>query len=78
MKIEIDKDGYLWLERGGTMERQYCPFHGSGRLCGDWCPHFSVYHTDGSFGKMVEIVLCKDTGGISVPLSNFTDKRGQE
>lgn len=42
MKILIDQDGELWLERKGAMKVQECPYkHGTrGELCGDQCPLF--------------------------------------
>ncbi len=40
MKIRIDKDGALGIERAGEMLHQDCPFHKSARYCGDWCPLF--------------------------------------
>ena len=38
MRIEISENGYLWLERAGTMKRQDCHYRDA--RCGDWCPLF--------------------------------------
>ena len=45
MKIKIDADGILWIERAGVLKEQFCPFDpGDGDdkcvMCGDWCPLF--------------------------------------
>ena len=41
MKLKIDENGYLYIERAGKMREQVCPY-GCGRGCGDWCPHFKI------------------------------------
>jgi hypothetical protein len=41
MKILIDDDGGLHLERAGLMMLQFCPFY-SGERCGHWCPLFRI------------------------------------
>ena len=42
MKIQIDKNGCLFVERAGKMAKQYCPRSqgDSQSPCGDWCPLF--------------------------------------
>lgn len=41
MKIEIDEEGHLLLERGGEMKSQFCPYQPRSLVqCGDWCPLF--------------------------------------
>lgn len=46
MKIKIDEDGYLSIERGlknPKFKTQYCPYYAidnNGSQCGDWCPLF--------------------------------------
>ena len=41
MKIQIDQEGNLKIERAGRMKAQLCPFASTyGLKCGDWCPHF--------------------------------------
>ena len=42
MKFKIDKYGYIWIEKFGRLVEQICPYHGHGRGCGDWCPHFQI------------------------------------
>jgi hypothetical protein len=41
MKIQIDKDGLLCIERVGQMKAQQCPGMPQEIVyCGDWCPLF--------------------------------------
>lgn len=40
MKIHIDKNGILFLERKNKMKKQYCPY--TERYCSDNCPHFNI------------------------------------
>ncbi len=40
MKIKINKDGSLEIERAGRGRKQYCPFVLEAVDCGDWCPLF--------------------------------------
>lgn len=41
MKIEIDGNGHLWIERKGKMKQQKCPYFSEyEKSCGDWCPMF--------------------------------------
>jgi hypothetical protein len=39
VKIKIDKDGALWIERAGKWKDQSCPHRFYS--CGDHCPLFS-------------------------------------
>ena len=45
MKIEIDENGVLKLERAGKMKHVYCPYvqptQDTACGCGDWCALFS-------------------------------------
>jgi len=94
MKIKIDKDGYLWLERAGKMKAVKCPedhytekepyrsvsFH-KHWSCGDWCSLFRE-----------EIATVYEAGGLSRKaaqinlckndhtcfIEDFTDERGGE
>ena len=86
MKIKIDKEGYLFLERGGKMKEQQCPYHGCGRGCGDWCPLFDrdLKHDDiKDFDGILDMVgkkifpLCNGTILVCRP-EDFTDERGNE
>ena len=44
MTIKIDKNGYLFLDRNGSLKSQMCPFASqAGQNCGDWCPLFHAY-----------------------------------
>ena len=40
MKIGLDANGYLYVERNGSIQEKICPYHALGRGCGLWCPHF--------------------------------------
>lgn len=40
MEIKIDKQGNLWIKRGGEWKKQYCPSTYDQPECGDWCPLF--------------------------------------
>jgi hypothetical protein len=77
MKIEIDKNGNLWIERAGKMKTQYCPsvmFDGEFVGCGDWCPKFREPHY--CQGDM-RIELCG--GNIwCVNPADFLDERNNE
>ena len=77
MKIKIDNEGYLWIERKGKMKDQFCPYDSDMSHCGDWCPLFlepSFHKADDivDFDNM-EIALC----GIihNVPVADFEDER---
>ena len=74
MKIKIDKEGFLWIERKGRMKNQVCPYDSDRSHCGDWCPLF----VEPSFHKAddkanIEVALC----GIihNVPVADFEDER---
>jgi hypothetical protein len=68
MKIKIDKDGYLWIERAGKMKKQFCPYDSINEgYCGDWCPLF-----DDSDRKY--LCLCNN----SFPTTVAVDERGGE
>lgn len=72
MRIEIDKQGHLLLERGGRMKDQYCPHDADPASCGDWCPLFHEPHSsDGT--TMVD--LCR--GYHWCDDNEFTDRRGK-
>ena len=77
MRIEIDKDGNLLLERGGRMKGQFCPHDPAmTNSCGDWCPLFREPDIcaieDQQVGR-VEIGLCHCY--IQCEVKDFTDKR---
>ena len=82
MKIRIDKDGLLQLERAGKMASQSCP-HQQGTIkhaiaCGDWCPLFTEpqkYRDDAFDDKpmTVSLVLCKNIWEVAI--EDFTDER---
>ena len=74
MKIRIDKDGHLWLERAGEMRQQFCPHMPTdGGACGDWCPLFVEPFRD---LQSICVRLCRTDGSISCVPSDFTDERG--
>lgn len=90
MKIKIDKRGYLFLERGGAMKEQGCPFGPiydqrgvlRKRTCGDWCPLFGEPITTEcvpaiEVPPLTSIALC-EKGMVTCHPSDFTDERGKE
>ena len=40
MKIKIDNNGWLWIERAGKFKAQGCSHGNEWVPCGDWCPKF--------------------------------------
>ena len=59
IKIEINKNGQLLIERGLTMRLQKCPFNSNGHGCGDWCP---LFDDSGLLNKNFPILnLCHTT-----------------
>lgn len=40
MKIVIDANGWLNIERAGELVAQMCPHDDNESACGHWCPHF--------------------------------------
>lgn len=81
MKIQIDKDGKLLIERAGKMKSQVCPFSFYSAhiddwvYCGDWCPLFKEpWFPDNCY---VMINLCQSVSW-DCKISDFTDERTQE
>ncbi len=72
---KLDEGGYLVLDRFGFERLQYCPYHGSGRACGIWCPLFYLKLDDDIF------TLCLCDGiqkcfNIDKFVNEFADKGG--
>jgi len=76
MKIKIDKNGSLHLERAGKMRKVNCPFsliqyNKLYNSCGDWCALFDITQTTTTVSqggttkihtiKNAKIELCKKT-----------------
>ena len=72
MKIRIDRDGWLEIERAGFMKLQECPYdvetEDCGRArCGDWCPlfgeleerHEPIYGDGIGPVNAIELSICK-------------------
>lgn len=62
---KIDKDGFLWIERGEKYKQQYCPYHDlhPGLLrCGDFCPLFGEpqIRRDGRLRGWYALSICDD------------------
>jgi len=72
MKIKIDAQGLLHIERAGVMKGQHC-LHNSCTLCGDWCPAFREPQME-DFGWF-SISLCEEAGCLLVAEQDFTDER---
>ena len=60
MKIKIDKDGQLAIERAGKFKGQGCPHDNDGAKCGDWCPKFEepILGVDPEVNDFM--VICED------------------
>ena len=69
MKIKINRDGGLEIERAGVYNKQYCPFFACSEAegfqfsyCNDSCPHFGepsgVTHKDDVAPMIGELHLC--------------------
>lgn len=79
MKIKIDKNGFLHIERAGQMKGQDCPYasrtdYGTSS-CGDWCPHFKEPHLWAKHDN-IEIKTCK--ASLSCATADFTDERNTQ
>ena len=73
MRIKIDKDGYLEIERAGEMMAQECPFSDGNRDCGDHCPLFGEPDMEegGSFVGSINLCHNRYLGG------EIIDERGK-
>jgi hypothetical protein len=56
MKVKIDVQGYLQIDRVGEFKYQFCPFSDRNQSyseervpCGDWCPLFGQVELDGDY-----------------------------
>lgn len=84
MKILIDKNGWLHIERAGEMKRQYC-LNGCKddndyiRECGDWCPAFGEPGPGccDAKGKPLTVIisLCSEADRLICEFEHFTDER---
>ena len=77
-EIGIDKYGHISVKKFGRLIDQDCPYHGSGRPCGDWCPHFQVEYpeTDNGRHNHTMINLCNGTSYlIRWPMDRLIDDR---
>ena len=66
---KIDKNGYLFIERGGRMERQDCPYTRMSP-CSHSCPKFG--NPDMCSGRTVFLAIC---GGQVLVFKKFVDER---
>ena len=94
MKIKIDEDGLLSLERAGKMKQQRCPYKANYNIleisCGDWCPHFKeptfttekivIDNESNTIQiKRVRVNLSLCHGAfLCISEEDFTDERGKE
>jgi len=76
MKIRIDKQGRLLIERGGKLKMQYCRFDCYDDSCNDNCPQFGEPENlcNPSHPQMSELYICNGKGWIG----NIEDLRGSE
>ena len=70
MKIRIDNNGWLSVERAGKFKDQKCP-HDQDNLvhCGDWCPLFGEPHNWETGSQAINLCMNFIHGEI-------TDERG--
>ena len=75
MKIKINNNGSLMIERAGKFKVVYCPFDYNSE-CGDWCSLFSEpYHYANE--KRVCINLCNNNNK-TCKVEDFIDERREE
>lgn len=77
MKIKIDKNGLLSIERRGKFKSQYCPYsspdsHGELINCGDHCPQFS--EPDPRIEGETTLYICDNK---AIFFDEFIDERRQ-
>ena len=81
MKIKLDKDGALHIERAGIMNMQYCLHSPHVSRCGHWCPAFGEpvkHHDQFDDLHLIELRLCREAGCLSIAEQDFTDERGHD
>ncbi len=79
MKIKIDKNGALHIERAGVMNVQYCLHSPHVSRCGDWCPAFGEPKVVEDNGNTVAwLGLCEEAGFVSCSPEYFFDERGHD
>jgi hypothetical protein len=73
MKGKIDNRGSLYIERGGVIKRQFCPYAGipDNVDCGDWCPLFGEPE-ESIDNKLFYLDICRET---LLVFDSFTDER---
>ena len=75
MKIKINREGLLWIERKGVMKEQICPYCSSAMVrakCGDWCPLFEEPFLDKG-NKCMVLTICQNH--FITPPADFVDER---
>lgn len=77
MKIRIDKDGFLAIERGGKMKPQNCPYDNPPidsipAKCGHWCPLFG--EPEFTSENVMMLGICNDKYLIC-DVKDFEDER---
>jgi len=72
MRIQINENGRLLLERAGWLKTQYCPKQAEAISCGDWCPLFGEPELK---GNIICISLCEKE--ICCKEKDFEDLRGR-
>lgn len=74
MKIKINKDGHLEIERAGEFKKQVCPYN-TQQFCGDQCPLFGTPHEQDPSEGSAAIVLAICQKAFVVLAKDFTDGR---
>ena len=59
IKVKINKNGNLSLNRAGELKLQYCPRHDG--ACGDHCPLFEEPFEDSHTTGVITVCLCDTT-----------------
>lgn len=72
MKIKINQQGYLEIERSIVSRKQWCPYSSGNIQCGDHCPLF--HEPVGTKGEgYISLELCQTM--YTIPFAEFSDER---
>ena len=54
IKIKVDNNGHLKLNRAGNLEYVYCPYVAAEIRCGDWCAKWQETNMDSGRGVLID------------------------